>query len=511
MKRILESDQRLSHSLIWDLQTAAYHSFGANAWSQKGVPSYITSNPFIADKYAQVVLGYIRDGMAAQTIDPSQTLYILDLGAGTGRFGYSFLLAFQQLLTFLKNIPLKFCYVMTDFTEVNIDFWRNHPYLQKSIAEGVLDFALYHHSDQHPLRLKVQNIRLDNLLNPMVVIANYFFDTIPQDLFRVKKGVLEEGTITLSIPDDSSNLEANDPAIIMHLIPKFSYFPIKEISNYYKEPLFNSILAQYADRLNSTTAEKEVPFYFSVGAYQVVDHFKRMAKKGLLLIAADQGLCTEEDLQNSREPYISKHGSFSIPVNYDALGKYFGYLGGKTFITEFREPSFVVTASVLGQDSDCNFEETALAFRTHIDDFGPADYFELVTFSDQEWAQPNLEKMLMLLKLGRWDPSNFNEFFEKIRKEVKIAPEAIKQQLQRIIFKVWEQFYPVSKEEALFVMNLGVLMFEMKCKEDALFFFQKGLEIDLKKSLILKNIASCYRSMGRADLAKEYMSRALSA
>ena len=86
-----EKATRLSESLLWKLQNDAYSEFGIEAWSRQGVPSYITSNPFIARCYAHVVLGYIRDLIAQGTLVANEPIYLFDLGAGTGRFGFLFL------------------------------------------------------------------------------------------------------------------------------------------------------------------------------------------------------------------------------------------------------------------------------------------------------------------------------------------------------------------------------------------------------------------------------------
>ena len=221
----IEHNQRLSQSKLWELQTAAYCQFGPRAWGEKGVPFYITSNPFIARQYAQLVLGYIRDGLSPQAktpIDPSEPIYILDLGAGTGRFGFLFIKYFVDLMARLPHLNIKIRYVMTDIALSNINFWRSHPFLQSMIKEGFLDFAYYHHDEESkPLELIVSGEILspDALRNPLVVIANYFFDTIPQDLFVVREGQVMEGRITLSVlqSEKTYGLSLTDPQIIDHL------------------------------------------------------------------------------------------------------------------------------------------------------------------------------------------------------------------------------------------------------------------------------------------------------
>src|SRR4029077_927192 len=64
---LLERGRRLSESLLWSLQQRFYDSQGARAWASGVVPHYITGNGWIADSYAKVVIGWLRDCTAAAT------------------------------------------------------------------------------------------------------------------------------------------------------------------------------------------------------------------------------------------------------------------------------------------------------------------------------------------------------------------------------------------------------------------------------------------------------------
>src|SRR5437762_11532711 len=122
------------------------------AWSQGTVPHYITGNPFIADAYAKVVFGFFRDCRAVDRVeaspgfpalDRSQPVYIIELGSGSGRFGFYFLKNLLDLHNRAGHKDISFKYIMTDFTERNVGFWNSHPALQSFIGQGVLDFACY--------------------------------------------------------------------------------------------------------------------------------------------------------------------------------------------------------------------------------------------------------------------------------------------------------------------------------------------------------------------------------
>src|SRR4051812_13767301 len=87
----LETRRRLSQSILWNWQRKFFESQGIQAWSGGAVPHHITSSPFIADAYARVVFGFLRDcqsvvggdgNSSVVPLDHSQPVYIVELGSG---------------------------------------------------------------------------------------------------------------------------------------------------------------------------------------------------------------------------------------------------------------------------------------------------------------------------------------------------------------------------------------------------------------------------------------------
>src|SRR5215831_9488326 len=88
----LEQRQRLSRSMIWQLQRNFFDRQGIEAWRADGVPYHITSNPFIADAYAGIVICFFRDCQRApgRTRLGTAALYCrARLGAWPVRFSLS--------------------------------------------------------------------------------------------------------------------------------------------------------------------------------------------------------------------------------------------------------------------------------------------------------------------------------------------------------------------------------------------------------------------------------------
>jgi len=85
----LELPCRLSRSVLWRLQRRFFERRGPAAWSEGVVPHHATTNPYLARAYSRIVLGFLRDWRAG--LDPSQPVYLVELGAGSGRLAFHFL------------------------------------------------------------------------------------------------------------------------------------------------------------------------------------------------------------------------------------------------------------------------------------------------------------------------------------------------------------------------------------------------------------------------------------
>ena len=67
---------RLSESSLWDLSAQYYQVSGLDAWESGTVPYYITSNSFIAHRYAEMICELVDDWHAQGDIDLDQPVYV---------------------------------------------------------------------------------------------------------------------------------------------------------------------------------------------------------------------------------------------------------------------------------------------------------------------------------------------------------------------------------------------------------------------------------------------------
>jgi tetratricopeptide (TPR) repeat protein len=137
------------------------------------------------------------------------------------------------------------------------------------------------------------------------------------------------------------------------------------------------------------------------------------------------------------------------------------------------------------------FSRTKGAFNMHLDSFEPRDYWRMVSIVQESLAKPSLEYLMLLVKFGNWDPMTFNALFPAFRQGIEDASASQKWQLAAIIDRVWEHFYSITPEDGDFVLNLGVLLYDLKDYEGAIKYFERSMDISGPNQRAMQNIAAC--------------------
>lgn len=500
----IERGQRLSRSSLWPMQRAYYQKHGVEAWRDGVIPSYITSNTFMAQSFARTVVAYLHDWLNANKetgdYDPSQPIHVIELGSGPGRFAFLFLKKLVQLLEVFGPTRPRVRYLLTDFTDTNFDFWRDHPGFEPFFREGLLDFAHFDANKSESLRLERsgETLSLETQVNPLVVIANYLFDSLTIDAFCIKEGVLHESLVTLS----SSQVERDltDPELISRLEMSYEHVPIGP--DYYEDAGFNAILQTYRETLDDTAIA------FPVGALACIKNLARLSRGRMLVLATDKGVTDEEDLIELDDPVIEVHGSFSFTVNFHALGLYVEHLGGFSMQTATRDATLAGAAFVLGGPKSA-FPSTRLAFSQNIDAFGPTDFFELQqTLRDIESITPPLALSLGLLRLSDWDPRLFYIFSDGMMDQIESASQEQKRDLRRALVRVWENHFPIGTDYDL-AFEIARVFWRLNAYSDAMLFYWHSLRLAGEHFMTYHNLGICHHALSEYEEALRMFDRAL--
>jgi hypothetical protein len=496
---VLEAEERLSRSRLWRMQRAFFEARGIDAWRRAIVPHYVTSNPFIAAAYAQLVLGYWRD--CWPTLSGAQPLYLVELGAGSGRFAFHFLRRLTALLPRSTLADVRFTYVLTDVAERNLQFLAGHPALRPFVAAGQLDFARFDATCDDALVLRERDVTLGrgDVANPLVAIANYVFDGVPQDMFYVERGRLHESLVTLGCEPPSD--DPDDPALIERVALRWSRRAVAVDVPLYDDARRDAILEHYRARLGRGA------FSFPTAALRALDALAALANGQLLLVSADKGQSHEAALAGREEPPLTVHGSFSLPVNYHAIGEYARRAGGKAFCTTQPHALLNVCAFTLGALPG-DHVETALAFEQAIERLGPDDFYCIKKALEPRLEELSLEQLLAWVRLSDADVDVLLRCLPALGARLAEASAAQRRELARLVTAAWAGHFSIDANGAAngdakgdaerdVAFELGGLLCDVQAWDDALPLFEASLAQHGADRATLFNLALCRARSGR--------------
>lgn len=524
-----------------------YDRKGPDSWSQGIVPHFITCNTFIAKSYVKVLHGFIMDGLRKNSpmpLDPNEPLYIIELGAGSGKFSF-FMIKVLEEMQQICDFPFKnMKFVMTDFTEANFQFWQNHPALTKYFENGQLDAGIFDAVNDRTIKLWKANKVLgpNSCKNPIVIVANYLFDTLYHDIFQVDHGILKEGLVSTG-SKHSEEPDPLEPDIIQRLDNHYKYVPVS--SSYYQqgggsmkhgedeegdEKHLKRILDWYVDRFQEQAASILIP----IGALRALRRLGQFSNGRALIISGDKGNNNPDQFLGLMDPHIAVHGSFSLMVNYHAIGAWFTSRGGFALHNPQEEASLKVSTFVLSPEMslDGNIDDEVYlgdtlnqldltrsqrfpflrqAFMDNVDQFGPNDYFVLQKSLKEDMTQPPcpLRTVVSILKLGDWDPDVFFKFRDVILTHAPSCGIKLRNDLCRGIPRVWSNYYLMDMDKDI-AFEIGRFYYGIREYERALHFYKESITTVGKHHVTYHNQGLCYYSLGFLDQALELFQIALS-
>jgi tetratricopeptide (TPR) repeat protein len=556
-----KSFTRCSDSEMWSIMMNFYDAQGIRSWSKGIVPSFVTQNAFIGRSYARVIAGYIIDLYQNKNrFDPAEKLYLIELGAGTGKLAFYILKSLDEIKNRLNiHFPVdQIVYVLTDFTESNVIFWEEHEALKPFVQQGRLDFAKFEAENDDSLSLRVSGniLTKGTVKNPLVIIGNYLVDTLSQDIFQIDKGVLKEGLVSVQAKEQGSdngsmNHSTENTRCSISIQNEYKYQAIidEQIDSYYKEYVLpcdemhlTHILHWYKKYFSSeanakTTCCHKTPdsasLLIPIGFIKALRALTDLSCGRALIITGDKGASDPNRFRGLTDPHMAFHGSFSVMANFHAIKLYCMSRGGFALMSDQDEVSLMVNAFVLTGDGneaiscppsslpapaatplDVNssqapaYQNLCNAFEDQVNSFSPNDFYLMQRCMVEEARNPSLSSILSLFKLSNWDCELFFKLRENVISQIPRATIGMKSDFEAGSKKIWSNYYHLDNDKDV-AFELGRVMFGLHCWEESLKFYQLSVDICGQHHITQHNMGLCYASLNKYHEATACFVRSL--
>jgi hypothetical protein len=478
----LETSSRLSRSVLWRLQRRYFEHRGIAAWADGDVPYRVTNSPRLARAYAGVVMGFLYDWSRA--LDRSQPVYIVELGAGAGRFAFQVLRALEELAGLGAELP-RLCYVMTDLAEANLAAWRAHPQLADWFDDGQLDLARFDAAWDTAIHLERSGAVLapGTVSNPVIVIANYLFDSLPLDVFSVVGGELQEWEIRLCsrLPDT----DLDDPELLGRATLDYRLRAVPA-AGYYGDAALDAILDEHRAALSATA------FTIPSASLACLGQLAALSRDRLLVLAADKGDVAEDALRGQTGPNITLHGSFSVAVNFHAIRRFFERRGGQALLPSVPPRHIAGCGFVLGTPPG-GLRSTTHAFQEMLD---TARLDDLPATPSAQIETRSLDAWLDDLVFHAFDPAALIDALPHLAPLAVAAGEDQRMRVLSAVTRAWDLYFHIGEPFDL-GLALGRLAAALDAWPLALDFFEGSLRWYGRTDVTLAELARCHAELDR--------------
>lgn len=522
--QVLDAARPLSESIMWRAQDRYYDRVAQDAWASGDVPHTLTTGPLLARADARLIEAFARDCLAGAMgpIDPREPLYVLELGAGSGRLAFELLLALDRR----EIAPLQLTYVLTDRVAENVATFSEHDRLRPLIARGEVDVAHYIAGSDDVIHLEHRNQPLAKLANPLIVVANYLFDVIPQDLFTTEGGELaEELVATVS---EMPAPELGDQDFFRRIFLATSRRAIAD--DRYGGGAIDELLRAHAKR------RPEGRFLFPADALRTTRHLLELSGgRTLFLIGERPGqvplrtpassevaAAIRADPTVRQGPAAVPHGddeghrpgallamgvhggSMSLPVDLAVLAQAAAPV--TTLLPEAPPAALLVAGLVFGERSPAM--ALRRAYRRSVREVGPEDLYLLVKAAFGAGDEGVTHAMrLAVLRAGGYDPYLLRVAGDGFTKDDEALDDAELAELARVLRRTYEHEFPIDDGDLAY--GIAAVLAPAGGFAAALEFFTRSAARTGPRANTAYNVALCHLNLGDVDAAEAALREAI--
>lgn len=446
------AEKPLMDSEIWALQKAYYSEQKQEAWLS--VPYLYTSNRLIAKWTAQLIA-------QIATRFPNETIHVIELGSGHGMYSYF-------LYEYLTEFQVKFELTIADLVEANIAYLQSLPQWQGlPVKWCALDLAE-----------SIDTLTLNDM--PTFVVANYFFDSLPQAAYAKHDGVWKPAYVKVDSGKQSGDLILDFSVQDKHIECAWT----------------KRLLSRYSGSERVLIPET---------VFNLFAHLK-LNKNPVFCIVNDKGFVDKTHLNYCDAYSYHNDGAMATMVNFDAITQWVNERGDGYAVHAANSVENNHVVWYVMNDPDKQYQQgLSMGF------MGPSwsDIFQLIlgysqrgalTLADchfylelTDYDEAMLERLggclaehlkhspddiknikSMLLKVCKriyWHPSRINAFFVLVDLMLKVGMDVA-------AFSLLEKYRVYAAFDYEFVWRIGVVSYQQQQFEKARLYFEKSRKVN---------------------------------
>jgi hypothetical protein len=378
--------------MLWELQRRFFEDRGVSAWDRGAVPHQVVTNPRIAETYARLLVALEED--CRHRHGDGEPLWVCELGAGNGRFGFNLLRALERVAREVGTPLDRFRYVMTDLAEINVAFWLAHPGLAPFVERGVLDVALVDATsvDRVELLISGEVLTAGSLQHPLGVVANYVFDSLPHEMIYLDAdGAPQQGWVSLLV--DRPPDELSPTTLLDHLHCRHEW----RARGPEQDAGIHGLLSTYG------AAATERWLLLPRAGLDCLAACRTLSRAGAVALVADRGSERLDAALRIDPPRFAPHsGALSHDVNFHALAHLCEARGGRALFPRWSS-RYLRIGCLLDVDDPDRYELTRRAYHRELDHMNPDDHHVIARRLGARAASLTLDEVLAFLRMARFD------------------------------------------------------------------------------------------------------------
>lgn len=484
-----------SKSIIWSANAAYYQNIGMDAWRDGEVPHHLTSNAFVGNTYAEMIFATLKEqSLSGQT---DEIVYVFELGAGHGRLCYHTLVHLDNLINQSQSTLPPYCFVLTDIVEKNLDFFISHPQFQSYLKEGKLDVAYFDatKSDQFELRYSQKSITKHSLKQASIIIANYFFDSIPTDVFQF----IDKDIYACNVKNVTPEKQGDNDTNILNDI-QLLYKKELLTKPYYTQQYLNEILHSYKSKFENTH------IFFPVVGLECIERILDLSMDApTVLLCIDKGYQNIKSIDNHKEPDLISHGSFSTAVNFNIYSNYCKLKNGIALNSQFASESAHCICYIFKKE-DQQFLSIQSAFENHINTFGPDDFNSIKHFALNNAESQNLIEIISFIRLSNYDSTMLVKYLPRIKALIQNISMDDRGRIFQTLNEVWKRYFTIGEKLDL-SFEMACMYQDLSYYPQAVFLYSKSTQWYGDKPDNYFNTALCLYQMRKDEEFKRVINK----